>query len=74
MTVKKDQYVGSASRERDGDIAILAAHLLAKLAREAGYPEAHLSPAALAKLEAYPFPGNVRELENILRACPKKLS
>ena len=53
-------------RERDGDIAILAAHLLAKLAREAGYPEAHLSPAALAKLEAYPFPGNVRELENIL--------
>ena len=53
-------------RERDGDIAILAAHLLAKLARDAGYPEAHLSPAALAKLEAYPFPGNVRELENIL--------
>ena len=53
-------------RERDGDIAILAAHLLAKLARDAGYPLAHLSPAALAKLEAYPFPGNVRELENIL--------
>lgn len=53
-------------RERDGDIAILAAHLLAKLARDAGYPEAHLSPQALAKLEAYPFPGNVRELENIL--------
>ena len=53
-------------RERDGDIAILAAHLLTKLARDAGYPEAHLSPQALAKLEAYPFPGNVRELENIL--------
>ena len=53
-------------RERDGDIAILAAHLLAKLARDAGYPEAHLSPQALAELEAYPFPGNVRELENIL--------
>ncbi|MFC2406616.1 MAG: sigma-54-dependent transcriptional regulator [Cardiobacterium sp.] len=53
-------------RERDGDIAILSGHLLAKLARDAGYPEAHLSPQALAKLEAYPFPGNVRELENIL--------
>ena len=53
-------------RERDGDIAILSRHLLAKLSRDSGYPLAHLSPAALAKLEAYPFPGNVRELENIL--------
>ena len=53
-------------RERDGDIAILSRHLLAKLARDSGYPQAQLTPKALRKLENYDFPGNVRELENIL--------
>lgn len=53
-------------REREGDVAILSQHLLKRLIREYGYPEATLSPAALAKLERYEFPGNVRELENIL--------
>ncbi|MDO4642967.1 MAG: sigma-54 dependent transcriptional regulator [Cardiobacteriaceae bacterium] len=53
-------------REREGDIAILSRHLLSKLARDSGYPEAQLTPKALRKLENYAFPGNVRELENIL--------
>ena len=53
-------------RERGGDIAILSRHLLAKLARDSGYPKAKLTPKALRKLENYDFPGNVRELENIL--------
>ncbi|SUO94598.1 sigma-54-dependent transcriptional regulator [Suttonella ornithocola] len=53
-------------REREGDIVVLAEYLLAKLARNAGYPEAHLSQEALQKLQSYPFPGNVRELENVL--------
>ncbi|MDO4775849.1 MAG: sigma-54 dependent transcriptional regulator [Cardiobacteriaceae bacterium] len=53
-------------REREGDIAILSRYLLERLIREYGYPQTRLSPAALAKLESYAFPGNVRELENIL--------
>lgn len=53
-------------RERNGDIAILSRYLLERLIREYGYPHAELSPAALAKLQRYSFPGNVRELENIL--------
>ena len=48
-------------RERREDIAQLARHLLAALA-----PDLRLSPAALDKLVAYDFPGNVRELGNVL--------
>jgi two-component system, NtrC family, response regulator PilR len=57
-------------RERREDIPDLAAHILARLAaREGGAPR-RLSAAALEALQAYDFPGNVRELENLLeRAC-----
>ncbi|WP_297527669.1 sigma-54-dependent transcriptional regulator [Thiohalobacter sp.] len=52
-------------RERPGDIPRLAEHLLERLAA-AGNPRARLAPDAVAALQAYAFPGNVRELENIL--------
>jgi two-component system response regulator AtoC len=52
-------------RERTGDIAALAGHLLAKASREL-HRDAELAPAALRALEAYAWPGNVRELENTL--------
>ena len=57
-------------RERREDIPDLAAYILARLAvREGGAPR-RLSAAALEALQAYAFPGNVRELENLLeRAC-----
>ena len=57
-------------RERREDIPDLASHILARLAvREGGAPH-RLSTAALERLQAYDFPGNVRELENLLeRAC-----
>src|SRR5579863_6878147 len=55
-----------ALRERSGDIAGIAAAILQRLARRAGGPAAQISPQAVALLEAYPFPGNVRELENVL--------
>ncbi|CAL1238842.1 sigma-54-dependent transcriptional regulator [Candidatus Methylocalor cossyra] len=53
-------------RERRGDIPILAEHLLARLAASNRQPKAVLTPEAMAALLNYPFPGNVRELENIL--------
>ncbi|SOZ98954.1 response regulator receiver, FIS type, sigma 54 interacting region [Cupriavidus taiwanensis] len=54
-------------RERGEDIPVLARAILDHLAVR--YGDAHpkrLSPAALQRLVAYPFPGNVRELENLL--------
>jgi two-component system, NtrC family, response regulator PilR len=53
-------------RDRAEDIAELATTILQRLARRAGVENARLQPAAMAKLQGYGFPGNVRELENIL--------
>jgi two-component system response regulator AtoC len=53
-------------RERRGDIPLLADHLLKKLAFRMGKGVYSLSPEAGDKLAGYNFPGNIRELENIL--------
>jgi two-component system response regulator PilR (NtrC family) len=53
-------------RERAGDIPVLATHILKKLAEQAGVPVPAVQPAALTALQDYDFPGNVRELENVL--------
>jgi two-component system response regulator PilR (NtrC family) len=53
-------------RERIDDIPLLAAHFAEKYAHELGKPVADLSEEALARLMDYPFPGNVRELENVI--------
>ncbi|QDE40819.1 sigma-54-dependent Fis family transcriptional regulator [Luteibacter pinisoli] len=53
-------------RERRGDVPRLADFILRQLAVESGGAPGTLKPDALAALEAYQFPGNVRELENIL--------
>jgi two-component system response regulator PilR (NtrC family) len=55
-----------ALRERSEDIPELAEHILTRLARRAGTPVPVLSGQALQLLKNYAFPGNVRELENIL--------
>lgn len=54
-------------RERRGDLPLLAGHFLARFGREYGKPSIGLSEAALNALTAYDFPGNVRELENLLQ-------
>jgi two-component system, NtrC family, response regulator PilR len=53
-------------RQRREDIPLLANYLLEKIAREMQLPAPKLSAAALQTLHDYHFPGNVRELENIL--------
>jgi two-component system response regulator PilR (NtrC family) len=53
-------------RERAEDIPLLAQHFLEKFAREQAKPALRLSDAALARLLAYDFRGNVRELENTI--------
>ena len=55
-----------ALRERREDVAILAEALLERLATDAGMVPPRLSTQAHEALRGYSFPGNVRELENIL--------
>ncbi len=53
-------------RERAEDIAHLAHFFLEKFASELERPIPEMGPEVLAALEAYAFPGNVRELENLI--------
>ena len=53
-------------RERLDDVPQLADAILDRIADRTGAPRARLSPAATSALISYRFPGNVRELENIL--------
>lgn len=53
-------------RERPGDMPVLAEHILGRIARQSGGRKPILTPSAVSVLERYSFPGNVRELENIL--------
>jgi two-component system response regulator PilR (NtrC family) len=53
-------------RERVDDIPLLLNHFIEKLANELGRTTCEIDPLALAALEQYPFPGNVRELENVI--------
>ena len=55
-----------ALRERAEDIADLAETILVRLARRMQLPVSELEPDALQLLTRHPFPGNVRELENVL--------
>ncbi|MFO0748624.1 MAG: sigma-54 dependent transcriptional regulator [Myxococcota bacterium] len=55
-----------ALREREGDIPLLARHFLEKACEEEGKPPMTLAASALTAIERYAFPGNVRELENVI--------
>jgi DNA-binding NtrC family response regulator len=54
-------------RERREDISRLAGHFIAKYTKKLASPVRGISSAAMAQLEAYPWPGNVREMENIIQ-------
>jgi DNA-binding NtrC family response regulator len=55
-----------ALRERREDVPLLVQHFLQKLATEAGRGHITVSQDALRRLMAYHWPGNVRQLENIV--------
>ena len=55
-----------ALRERAADIPELAEAVLSRLGRRTNIEVPQLSADAIEMLQAYPFPGNVRELENVL--------
>jgi DNA-binding NtrC family response regulator len=55
-----------ALRSRRGDIEALARHFLAIAARVNDRPGAHFAPDAIPALERHGFPGNVRELKNLV--------
>ncbi len=57
-------------RDRAGDVPLLAQHFLARYGRNRERPLTAVEPEALAVLEGYPWPGNIRELQNVIeRAC-----
>lgn len=51
-------------RERVGDVLLLAQRFLDRATARMGLPQMSMSPAAARALLAYPWPGNIRELEN----------
>jgi len=56
-------------RERIEDLELLAEHFLEEIARERAEPPRVLTRNCLNHLEKYPWPGNIRELRNILERC-----
>ena len=56
-------------RERPGDVEKLARHFVERLAVRHRLPAPELMPGALEALAAHPFPGNVRELRNVLESA-----
>jgi len=54
-------------RERRDDIPSLVDHFLGRIASETGLPRKQCSSGALELLAAYDWPGNIRELENIVQ-------
>jgi two-component system nitrogen regulation response regulator NtrX len=56
----------SPLRDRVEDIPLLAAHFMKEISEEQGIKPKTISKDALTLLERYPWPGNIRELQNIL--------
>jgi DNA-binding NtrC family response regulator len=53
-------------KERRGDIALLARYFLGKICKEMNRPLMTIDQAALYAIESYDWPGNVREMENVI--------
>lgn len=55
-------------KDRHGDLALLSEHFLAGFSEEHGKPPMHLSGKTLEAMERYSWPGNVRQLRNVLES------
>jgi two-component system response regulator AtoC len=53
-------------RDRDGDVRLLADHFLQELSAKLGKAVQGFTPQALTAVTRYPYPGNVRELRNVV--------
>lgn len=53
-------------RDRAGDVPLLAAAFLKEFGAQNGKPDVRLSPKSLALLQEYDWPGNVRQLRNVI--------
>jgi DNA-binding NtrC family response regulator len=58
-----------ALRERPSDIPALVEHLVVRICRAEQIPLKRMTPQAVSRLAEYPWPGNVRQLENLLEAA-----
>ncbi len=56
-----------ALRDRRDDLPLLVRHFCGRLGRELGKPIARIAPGTFQALERYGWPGNIRELENVLQ-------
>jgi DNA-binding NtrC family response regulator len=54
-------------RERGDDLPLLIRHFLRRFGRELGRDVQEAAPEALERLRAYPWPGNIRELQGVLK-------
>src|SRR5438067_2457020 len=61
-------------RDRFEDLPVLVEFILRPLSKEMGRPVPAVSPRALKKLETYPWPGNIRELRNVLERAMLTMS
>ena len=56
-------------RERKADLLLLINHFIDKYSREMGREKTYVSPGALEIMVNYPWPGNIRELQNEVQRC-----
>jgi DNA-binding NtrC family response regulator len=56
----------AALRERKEDISLLTAHFVELLVKELGFPKPRLTRAGIEALQGYDWPGNIRELRNVI--------
>lgn len=54
-------------RERREDIPLLVNHIVDSVSRERGMPRPEILPGAMEFLSSLPYPGNIRELENLVK-------
>jgi two-component system nitrogen regulation response regulator GlnG len=54
-------------RDRGDDLPVLVQHYLRRLSRELGREVRQVAPEAMTRLRGYPWPGNIRELQSVLK-------